>query len=156
MIVSTPNASLMQHISSYDGLEHTHIPPVPHQHMILRISQGRHPEDCFQVICDMFKNPAAPPALVFLNSLVILELIHLHFDIHLCGSPPVFFSTLLKFLCWISHTHTASPSSAPTHTRLLSMGAIPKDPVIDLLLFSCVLILGNFISGHSFHLSPLH
>ena len=142
----------------------TRIYTCTHQHMVTQSSQGWHPEDCFprlsvtclkiqwllQLYCSWtlwwFWN-------FYTSSRLKAFLIYL-------GSPPVFFSTLLKFplldvfytlmsVCTHVHAHTH------THTQPLPLplGSFQwsnsQGPVIDLLLFSCcVLILGNFISWH--------
>ena len=65
------------YISSYDGLEHMHIHLYTSAYGHAEFTRMAPRRLLSKSICDMFKNPVAPPALLFLNSLVILELLHI-------------------------------------------------------------------------------
>ena len=139
----------------------TRIYTCTHQHMVTQSSQGWHPEDCFprlsvtclkiqwllQLYCSWtlwwFWN-------FYTSSRLKAFLIYL-------GSPPVFFSTLLKFplldvfythmsVCTHvhahTHTHTHTHSLSPSHLAPFS-GAIPK--VLSLICFSSLAVCSFWV-----------
>ena len=73
-------------------------------------------------VTTMFQNPVASLASIFLNSLEVMELLHifscLKAFLSYLGLPPVFFSTLLKFPLldlFYTHTHTHTHKTRFSH-----------------------------------------